>query len=190
MAVLEVGAVSLQGLGVSKARRAVTGSDAHLGVHHRGRGFGNHAWAEYGLSRDPRGLTGARCGAGGCGGVLFLLYLAWDAWRTPTQSSAAASDMPASFGRGLLTNLLNPKAAMFYVTVLPRFIDPAQAVLPQNLLLTALHVGVVIVIHTGIVLFAAQSRRLFDNPAREQRVRRGLAIVLALVAVWFLFETA
>jgi threonine/homoserine/homoserine lactone efflux protein len=124
------------------------------------------------------------------GGAAFLLYLALDAWRTPTGGGGHAADMPASFGRGLLTNLLNPKAAVFYVAVLPRFMEAGGPPLPQSLTLTALHVAVATAVHAGIVLFAAQSRRLFEEPAREQRVRRLLAALLAAVALWFLWETA
>jgi threonine/homoserine/homoserine lactone efflux protein len=124
------------------------------------------------------------------GGVAFLLYLAWDAWRTPTMGEGCETQGPSSFMRGLITNLLNPKAAMFYVAVLPRFMSPGTATLAQSLTLTALHVLVATVVHAGIVLFAAQSRRLFAVPAFEQRVRRALALLLAAVALWLLWDTA
>jgi threonine/homoserine/homoserine lactone efflux protein len=123
------------------------------------------------------------------GGVLFLLYLAWEAWRTPVTTTGSADDGPATFGRGLLTNLLNPKAAMFYVAVLPHFTDPARPLLTQTLVLTGLHVAVATLIHAVIVTFASQARGLFADPVREQRLRRVLAAALAGIALWFLFET-
>jgi threonine/homoserine/homoserine lactone efflux protein len=58
------------------------------------------------------------------------------------------------------------------------------------LLLTALHVLVATLVHGAIVIFAARSRRLFEDPAREAPVRKALALLLAAVAVWFLVETA
>jgi threonine/homoserine/homoserine lactone efflux protein len=123
-------------------------------------------------------------------GALFLLYLAWEAWTTPAKAGDEASDLGGAFGRGLLTNLLNPKAAAFYLTVVPRFVDPAMPILPQSLLLTALHVLVATLVHAAIVIFAARSRRLFEDPAREAPLRKALALLLAAVAVWFLVETA
>lgn len=62
-------------------------------------------------------------------GVGFLLWLAWDAWRSTGDGADAApveTRRRALFRRGLIGNLLNPKAALLYVVLLPGFIRPAQ----------------------------------------------------------------
>lgn len=123
------------------------------------------------------------------GGALFLLYLAWEAWLTPVDDKRAAADVSGAFGRGLINNLLNPKAAAFYLAVVPRFVDPAAPLLPQSLTLTALHVLIATTIHALIVVFAARFRRFMEDRAVEERVRKGLALLLAAVAFWFLIET-
>ena len=125
-------------------------------------------------------------------GIFYLLWLAWDGWRG---TGAAAGDghdgvtLGAAFRRGLLTNLLNPKAAVFYVAVLPGFTDPAAPVLGATLILTAAHVVVATVIHAGIVTLAGSANALLDDPDRRRLVRRVLSVALAFVALWFAWSS-
>lgn len=120
-------------------------------------------------------------------GVLYLLWLAWDTWRPPPD---AVADDFGSFRDGLLTNLLNPKAGMFYVAVLPAFVQPAGgAILAQTLTLVAVYVAVATAVHAAIVIFAASARRALVADGRIAIVRRGLALGLVAVAIWFVLKT-
>ncbi len=126
------------------------------------------------------------------GGVFYLLWLAWDGWRAV--DGAAANDprgitLGRAFRRGLLTNLLNPKAAVFYVAVLPGFTDPGAPVLAETLVLTAAYVAVATVIHAAIVTLAGSAHALLDNPRRSASIRRALSAALALVALWFAWSS-
>lgn len=47
-----------------------------------------------------------------------------------------------SLREGFLSNILNPKAIIFYMAFLPQFIDPAKGVLLQSLLVAATHFSV------------------------------------------------
>jgi len=126
-------------------------------------------------------------------GVAYLAYLAWDAWRSAEQHDAdkALGARPwALFRRGFLANVLNPKAALFYVTLLPGFIatdhgSPAR----QALLLGCLHLLVSIVIHGAIVLSADRAGRLLARVASSAWVSRGLALSILAVAIWLAWET-
>ena len=62
-------------------------------------------------------------------GVAYLLYLAWKALKAgQARLSGGAAPPPASlwriFGEGVLTNVLNPKVALFILAFLPQFVDP------------------------------------------------------------------
>ncbi|MDH4986652.1 LysE family translocator [Aminobacter anthyllidis] len=124
-------------------------------------------------------------------GVLFLLYLAWEGWAG--RSEAVANDAGADrryFTRGLLTNLLNPKAAIFYVAVLPTFIVADHPVLAQTITLTAIYVAVATGIHALIVVLASRLEPLLNDTRIEGIARRALSALLAAVAIWFAFSTA
>jgi threonine/homoserine/homoserine lactone efflux protein len=79
-------------------------------------------------------------------GAAYLLYLAWQALRPGGRSPFQVRDLPVDsnrrlFAMGLVTNLLNPKAAMMYLSLLPQFIDPARGnVLTQSLALGSLQI--------------------------------------------------
>jgi len=126
-------------------------------------------------------------------GVGFLLWLAWDAWRSTGDGADSApieTRRRALFRRGLIGNLLNPKAALLYVVLLPGFIRPAQGpLLAQALTLGSLHVVVSVVVHSVIVLTAARAGGALLTRAQGPRMRAAMALGLVAVAVWTAWET-
>jgi threonine/homoserine/homoserine lactone efflux protein len=94
------------------------------------------------------------------GGALYLLYLAWQAvkpgGRSPFMVKALPKDSPSRlFAMGFLTNLLNPKIAVMYLSLLPQFISPDHgSVLMQSLILGSIQIMTSITINTMIVMLA------------------------------------
>jgi threonine/homoserine/homoserine lactone efflux protein len=123
-------------------------------------------------------------------GAAFLLYLAWEGWR-----GAEGQEPPmggrGAFTRALLQNLLNPKAAMFYLAVMPLFLPAASgARSTETLSLVAVYVAVATAVHAGIVLFAGALRPYLVEGPHEKAVRRALALSLVGVALWFFLKSA
>lgn len=125
-------------------------------------------------------------------GVGYLGYLAWQAWRGAAETSPghAQSSDQAPFWRGFIANLLNPKAAVFYVTLLPGFVAADHAPFwLQALMLGMVHLFVSVAIHSGIVVGAARAGALIADPALSILIRRALALCLAAITVWLAWET-
>ena len=127
-------------------------------------------------------------------GVLYMGWLAYDIWRGHEASDAdeasTASTSGTHFVRGFLTNILNPKAAVFYVAVLPEFVNSELPILRQTLGLSIAYTLIATIVHAAIVALASRMRPLLQDAHRMQIVRRVLAIALLFVAIWLLFSTA
>ena len=123
-------------------------------------------------------------------GALYLAYLAWQAVRpgghSPFQVRQLPKDGPRKlFVMGLVTNLLNPKAAVLYLSLLPQFIDPKLGhVLGQSLALGFTQIAISLSVNAMIAL-AAGSIALFltRRPAWAVVQRWLMATVLAGLAV-------
>jgi threonine/homoserine/homoserine lactone efflux protein len=119
-------------------------------------------------------------------GVLFLLYLAWEAW-VGEKIRSAKPDHTRHFRRGLVVNLLNPKAAAVFIVMIPGFAGPGETT--TQIVMTLVYLAIASVAHGLIVVFAGSFQQALSDPRRELIVRRIFAILLAGVAVWFAFTS-
>jgi len=122
-------------------------------------------------------------------GVAYLLYLGIATWRAPVRtfereqdSSHTAKDV---FIKGFLVNITNPKAMIFYVAILPQFIDVQRPQAPQYAILAATTLLVDLVTMAGYIAVAARVLRVMRDPARLRWMNRTLggAFVAAGVAL-------
>jgi threonine/homoserine/homoserine lactone efflux protein len=117
-------------------------------------------------------------------GGAYLVYLGVQQWRSVTSTTllnAPIAPLATIFWRGMLSNLLNPKVALFVLAFVPQFVQSASAgnassPLVQMLLLGAIF-SVLTVIAYGALGAAAGgvSRWLAANPAYLRGVNRGSA---------------
>jgi threonine/homoserine/homoserine lactone efflux protein len=118
----------------------------------------------------------------------MMAWLAWEAWRDAGESSPTATPRGSKQRHawaGFAINLLNPKSALFFITVMPQFIAGGQPSFAQGLTMAAISVSIATAIHLALVFGAEQARGVLMAEARAQVVRRVLAIAMLAVAGWF-----
>jgi threonine/homoserine/homoserine lactone efflux protein len=125
-------------------------------------------------------------------GAGYLLFIAWRLLREGVRTGRAPV-VPARYGRifvqGVLTNVLNPKVALFILAFLPQFVDPARgSSTAQMLILGALFcVSGTIVNGTIALLTARAGRAVAGSSAAALWLRRVSAGILALLAIRLAF---
>lgn len=141
-------------------------------------------------------------------GAAYLLYLAWQAWRSSSAPAAEAGpdvgeaalagsgSVRATFGRlyrrGILMNVMNPKVSLFFIAFLPQFVTPGggpvamqMAVLGVTFLLQALAVFHVVALAAGKL-----GRQWIRGAAARRRTARAEAAVYVLLAAYMLLMHA
>jgi threonine/homoserine/homoserine lactone efflux protein len=116
-------------------------------------------------------------------GVLSLrrMFLPMGVAGLETDAEPGDSSVGQALVQGLLSNVLNPKVALFYLTLLPQFIRPGDPVLARSLLLASIHVVVGL---TWLFIYTYFLGRLVRT-LRRPRVRRALEGITGALLIAF-----
>jgi threonine/homoserine/homoserine lactone efflux protein len=120
-------------------------------------------------------------------GALYLCWLAYDSWKEgwrPIETASVSQSLFVQFRRGFITNLLNPKAALFFIAVVPEFISGPAPSVGELAILVSIYVAVATSVHGLIVLLAGGLQTFFAAPQRRKKAGNVFAVVLFIVAVW------
>jgi RhtB (resistance to homoserine/threonine) family protein len=126
-------------------------------------------------------------------GAAYLAYLGVRSLRDSFRNAVVAESAPrrrfaTPYVQGLLNNVLNPKVAIFYLTFLPQFIDPAGNVLAQSLLFAVAHAVMGIVWLSAYAYVLARLSRLFARSGVRRWLERVTGVVLVGLGVRLAFE--
>jgi threonine/homoserine/homoserine lactone efflux protein len=126
-------------------------------------------------------------------GAIYLVYLAWGAFRAPIQASSAENPLRQSkallYRRGIVLNLTNPKVSLFFLAFLPQFTNPERGSMAfQTVSLGALFMIATLLVFGLIAWFSGSlGEHLLRSKAAQRVLNRvagivflGLAVKLAL----------
>ncbi|MFK8032581.1 MAG: LysE family translocator [Hyphomicrobiales bacterium] len=130
-------------------------------------------------------------------GAVYLLYLAWKAF---TSNAHIVSNSPvkrkdhtaiAMFNQGLLTNLLNPKMAIFVLALFPQFITPeSESVFLQVMMMATILNLFGFFVNGAVILAASRASALFSGNQKFQNLSQYLlGTVFAGLAARLAFDT-
>jgi threonine/homoserine/homoserine lactone efflux protein len=120
-------------------------------------------------------------------------YLLWLAWSTVRGAGFTFAPQPLPhvpdrvlFRQALMASVVNPKVAVFYLSLFPQFVDPAAGtVLLQSLVLGAVHVTVSTLVDGALVTVAGLLAAWFARRPAWLRLQRWfLGGAFGALAVW------
>ncbi|MFD0587199.1 LysE family translocator [Paenibacillus sp. GCM10027627] len=128
-------------------------------------------------------------------GAIYLLWLAWKAIKPGGGSIWTAQGLTVESPRklflmGFMTNLLNPKAAVLYVSLLPQFINTSNgSVLQQSAILGVTQISVSFMVNLLIILAASKVAAWFGTRPTWLKIQRWImASVLGGLAIRMAFD--
>jgi len=129
-------------------------------------------------------------------GAAYLAWLAWKTLRSPATLFAPTADaahfqLRQIFLQGLLTNLLNPKMALFMLALLPQFLKPEAGSLLLQVVVLASILNLMGLIANGIVILTASrlGRAIASRPHLALWPQRILGAVFGGLAVRLAFAS-
>jgi threonine/homoserine/homoserine lactone efflux protein len=110
-------------------------------------------------------------------GAAYLIYLGVRAFLSTREPEANSRGLASPFLAGLMTNLLNPKVGVFYLSVIPQFVPAGPNALGRSLLLAAIHAVLGLIWWAVIALLMTRSAHLL-TPRVRKTMERSCAVAL------------
>lgn len=131
-------------------------------------------------------------------GAAYLIYLGLSSLKTVMASGGdgsgsalselVSSSKKRSLREGFLSNVLNPKAAVFYLAFLPQFINPEGSVVLQSLLMASIHFLIAMVWQCGLAGALTRARSLLQSARFMRWMEATTGLVLVGLGLKLIFE--
>lgn len=105
-------------------------------------------------------------------GAGYLIWLGVSALKAGFKGDASVainatglkmSNLTRSLKEGFLSNVLNPKTAVFYLAFLPQFIDPQHSPFAQAMSMAAIHFIIAMIWQCGLAGAVSSAKRFFAS---------------------------
>lgn len=132
-------------------------------------------------------------------GAAYLIYLGfttlrglWNNHTVPQTDAGAVNRHEFSFSRslreGFLSNVLNPKTAVFYLAFLPQFINPEGSAFLQSTLMAAIHFVIAMVWQCGLAGALTSAKNLLKSARFMHWMEGTTGVVLVGLGVKLMLE--
>ncbi|MDE1514187.1 MULTISPECIES: LysE family translocator [Vibrio] len=130
-------------------------------------------------------------------GALYLIWLGISSLRALIKSgqgmevanlSHVQFQLTRSLREGFLSNVLNPKTAVFYLAFLPQFINPQFSPLVQSLLMALIHFAIAMVWQCGLAGALSGAKNLLKNASFMRWMEGTTGLVLVALGIKLLLE--
>ncbi len=130
-------------------------------------------------------------------GALYLIWLGLSSLKAMvkgnasielTQSAARSSNIKRSLREGFLSNILNPKTAVFYLAFLPQFIDPNGSPLFQSFLMAGIHFVIAMIWQCGLAAMIDSAKALLKSGGFIRKMEGVTGVVLVALGIKLLLE--
>lgn len=122
-------------------------------------------------------------------GAVYLLYLAWQSFRAKgdpfTLDQQNAQAYVALYRKGILMNILNPKVSLFFLALLPQFVNPSNGhVALQMLILGIIFLIQALFLFSLFSIFAGNVRKvIIGKPAIAKRLNMVQGVIFTFIGI-------
>ncbi|WP_299729202.1 LysE family translocator [uncultured Endozoicomonas sp.] len=89
---------------------------------------------------------------------------------------------------GFLSNVLNPKTAIFYLAFLPQFINPEGSAFVQSIAMAGIHFVIAMTWQCGLAGALSSSKKLLNNPSFNKWMEAVTGVVLIALGIKLIAE--